>query len=180
MEQNIEKILFTEKQIQQAVKKLGEQLTADYHDKNPLVVGILSGATPFMVDLIRQMDCFLEIDFMDVSSYGDDTESSGNVKIIKDIGSDVAGRHVLIIEDIVDSGNTAKALIDLFASRSTASTKLCSLLDKSERRVVDIKPDYVGISTPNEFVVGYGLDYKQQYRNLPYIGVLKPAVYQED
>ena len=178
MDNDIEKILFTSEDIKAAVQKLGQKLTEDYQDKNPVVVGILRGAAPFMIDLIRAMDCYMEIDFMAVSSYGDDTESSGTVKIIKDLDTDVTDRHVLIVEDIIDSGRTAQALRKLFAAKNAASVKICSLLDKPERREVDVQADYVGINTPNEFVVGYGLDFRQQYRNLPYIGVLKPEVYQ--
>jgi len=178
MDNDIEKILFTSEDIKTAVQKLGQKLTEDYQDKNPVVVGILRGAAPFMIDLIRAMDCYMEIDFMAVSSYGDGTESSGTVKIIKDLDTDVTNRHVLIIEDIIDSGRTAQALRKLFAAKNAASVKICSLLDKPERREVEAQADYVGIDTPNEFVVGYGLDFRQQYRNLPYIGVLKPEVYQ--
>lgn len=178
MDNDIEKILFTNEDIKTAVQKLGQKLTEDYQDKNPVVVGILRGAAPFMIDLIRAMDCYMEIDFMAVSSYGDDTESSGTVKIIKDLDTDVTDRHVLIVEDIIDSGRTAQALRKLFAAKNTASIKICSLLDKPERREVEAQADYVGIDTPNKFVVGYGLDFRQQYRNLPYIGVLKPEVYQ--
>ena len=178
MHNDIETILFTNDDIARAVARLGQQLSQEYADKNPLVVGILRGAAPFMIDLVRAMDCMLEIDFMDVSSYGDELTSTGNVRILKDLDTDVAGRHVLLVEDIVDTGHTAQALFDLFAKRQTASTKLCTLLDKLERRTVDVQADYIGIPTPNEFVVGYGLDYRQHYRNLPYIGVLKPAVYQ--
>lgn len=178
MDNDIEKILFTSEDIKAAVQKLGQKLTEDYQDKNPVVVGILRGAAPFMIDLIRAMDCYMEIDFMAVSSYGDDTESSGTVKIIKDLDTDVTNRHVLIVEDIIDSGRTAQALRKLFAAKNAASVKICSLLDKPERREVEVQADYVGINTPNEFVVGYGLDFRQQYRNLPYIGVLKPEVYQ--
>ena len=177
MDNDIEKILFTSEDIKTAVQKLGQKLTEDYQDKNPVVVGILRGAAPFMIDLIRAMDCYMEIDFMAVSSYGDDTESSGMVKIIKDLDTDVTDRHVLIVEDIIDSGRTAQALRKLFAAKNAASVKICSLLDKPERREVETQADYVGINTPNEFVVGYGLDFRQQYRNLPYIGVLKPEVY---
>ncbi len=178
MDNDIEKILFTSEDIKTAVQKLGQKLTEDYQDKNPVVVGILRGAAPFMIDLIRAMDCYMEIDFMAVSSYGDDMESSGTVKIIKDLDTDVTDRHVLIVEDIIDSGRTAQALRRLFAAKNAGSVKICSLLDKPERREVEVQADYVGINTPNEFVVGYGLDFRQQYRNLPYIGVLKPEVYQ--
>ena len=179
MDKDIEKILFTNEEIKTAVQKLGKKLTEDYQDKNPVVVGILRGAAPFMIDLIQAMDCYMEIDFMAVSSYGDDTKSSGSVKIIKDLDTDVTNRHVLIVEDIIDSGRTAQALRELFAAKNAASVKICSLLDKPARREVDTEADHVGIDMPNEFVVGYGLDFRQQYRNLPYIGVLKPEVYQD-
>ena len=179
MDNDIEKILFTSEDIKTAVQKLGQKLTKDYQDKNPVVVGILRGAAPFMIDLVRAMDCYLEIDFIDVSSYGDATESSGAVTILKDIDSDVTGRHVLLVEDIVDTGRTLEKLLELFSGRGAASVKVCSLLDKPERRIANVTADYVGLSVPNEFVVGYGLDFRQQYRNLPYIGVLKPEIYQD-
>ena len=178
MDQDIEKILFTNKEIQTTIQKLGQILTEDYRDKNPLVIGVLRGAAPFMIDLVRAMDCYMEIDFIDVSSYGDTTESSGAVTILKDIDSDVTGRHILLVEDIVDTGRTLEKLLELFSGRGAASIKVCSLLDKPERRIANVAADYVGLSVPNEFVVGYGLDFCQQYRNLPYIGVLKPEIYQ--
>ncbi len=178
MNQDIAKILVTTEQINNAVAQLGRELTAEYRDKNPLVIGILRGAAPFMIDLVRAMDCYLEIDFIDVSSYGDATESSGAVTILKDIDSDVTGRHILLVEDIVDTGRTLEKLLELFSCRGAASIKVCSLLDKPERRITNVTADYVGLSVPNEFVVGYGLDFRQQYRNLPYIGVLKPEIYQ--
>lgn len=177
MHQDIATILVTTEQINDAVARLGRELTNEYRDKNPLVIGVLRGAAPFMIDLVRAMDCYMEIDFIDVSSYGDATESSGAVTILKDIDSDVTGRHILLVEDIVDTGRTLEKLLELFASRGAASVKVCSLLDKPERRIANVA-DYVGLSVPNEFVVGYGLDFRQQYRNLPYIGVLKPEVYQ--
>lgn len=178
MKNDIATVLVTSGQIQQAVEKLGRQLTAEYQSKNPLVIGVLRGAAPFMVDLIRTMDCPLEIDFIDVSSYGEATESSGTVTILKDVDSQVAGRHVLLIEDIVDTGQTLQKLLELFNARGAATVKVCSLLDKPERRIAPVQADYVGLTIPNEFVVGYGLDFRQHYRNLPYIGVLKPEVYQ--
>lgn len=178
MNQDIAKILVTTEQINNAVAQLGRELTAEYRDKNPLVIGVLHGAAPFMIDLVRAMDCYMEIDFIDVSSYGDATESSGAVTILKDIDSDVTGRHILLVEDIVDTGRTLERLLELFAGRGAASIKVCSLLDKPERSIANVTADYVGLSVPNEFVVGYGLDFRQQYRNLPYIGVLRPEVYQ--
>lgn len=177
MNNDIEKVLYSTEEIRQVVSRLGAQLADEYQDKNPLVVGILRGSAPFMMDLVRAMDCYLEIDFMDVSSYGDELESSGNVRILKDLDTDVTGRHVLLVEDIVDSGRTLAKLLELFTARHAASVKVCTLLDKPERRVVDVQADYVGLTVPNEFVVGYGLDYRQQYRHLPYVGVLKAEVY---
>ena len=167
-----------DRELAEAVKRLGEAITRDYQDKEILVVGILRGASLFMADVIRQIDCYLEIDFMDVSSYGTATESSGEVKIIKDLDTSVEGKHVLIVEDIIDTGRTLQYLINLLKVRKAASIKICSLLDKPSRRIMtDVIVDYVGVKVPNEFVVGYGLDYEQKYRNLPYIGVLKESIY---
>lgn len=180
MNNDIAKILYSKEEIAEVVARLGAELAAEYHGKNPLVVGVLRGSAPFMMDLVRAMDCYLEIDFMDVSSYGDALESSGNVRIVKDLDTDVRGRHVLLVEDIVDSGRTLEKLLELFSARHAASVKVCTLLDKPERRAVNVAADYVGLTAPNEFVVGYGLDYQQHYRNLPYVGVLKPEVYQEN
>ena len=181
LEQDIKEVLVTREEIQEAVERLGKQLTEEYKDKEVVVVGILRGASIFMADIVREMDVYLDIDFMDVSSYGTAFESSGEVKIIKDLDTHLEGRHVLVVEDIIDTGRTLKYLVDLFKYRKAASVKVCTLLDKPARRVVkDIIADYVGLEVPDEFVVGYGLDYNQQYRNLPYIGVLKPEVYQKD
>ena len=178
LEKDIERVLVTEEELAEAVKRLGEAITRDYQDKEILVVGILRGASLFMADVIRQIDCYLEIDFMDVSSYGTATESSGEVKIIKDLDTSVEGKHVLIVEDIIDTGRTLQYLINLLKVRKAASIKICSLLDKPSRRIMtDVIVDYVGVKVPNEFVVGYGLDYEQKYRNLPYIGVLKESIY---
>jgi len=141
---------------------------------------VLKGAVPFMADIVREMDCYLEIDFMDVSSYGNAMISSGEVKIVKDLDTNVEGRDLLIVEDIIDSGRTLAYLVDLFKYRKAKSVEIVTLLDKPEGRVVDIEADYIGFDVPNEFVVGYGLDYAEQYRNLPYVGVLKPSVYQSN
>jgi len=178
LDKDIEKILITREQIQMRCAELGKQLTEEYQDKTPLVVGVLKGAVPFMADIVREMDCYLEIDFLDVSSYGNATVSSGEVKIEKDLNTSVEGRDILIVEDIIDSGLTLGYLVDLLKYRKAKSVKIVTLLDKQEGRVVPIEADYVGFDVPNEFVVGYGLDYIQQYRNLPYVGVLKPSVYQ--
>ena len=178
LEKDIERVLVTEEELAEAVKRLGEAITRDYQGKEVLVVGILRGASLFMADVIRQIDCYLEIDFMDVSSYGTATESSGEVKIIKDLDTSVEGKHVLIVEDIIDTGRILQYLINLLKVRKAASIKICSLLDKPSRRIMtDVIVDYVGVKVPNEFVVGYGLDYEQKYRNLPYIGVLKESIY---
>lgn len=177
MREDIEKILITEQQIIEKTKELGVQLTKDYKGRNPLAVGVLKGAMIFMADLLRSIDTYVEMDFMDVSSYGNSTTSSGEVKIIKDLDTSVEGRDILIIEDIIDSGLTLSYLVDLFRYRKAKSIKIVTLLDKPSGRKKDIQADYVGFVVPNEFVVGYGLDYAEKYRNLPYIGVLKKEVY---
>lgn len=180
LEKDIEKVLITREEIQKRSAELGAELTKEYADKNPLVVGILKGAIPFMADIVREIDTYLELDFMDVSSYGNQMVSSGEVKILKDLDINVEGRDLLIVEDIIDSGRTLGYLVDLFKYRKANSVKIVTLLDKPEGRVVDITADYVGFNVPNEFVVGYGLDYAEAYRNLPYVGVLKPEVYQSN
>lgn len=180
LDKDIEKILITREEIQNRCSELGKELTEIYKDKNPLVVGVLKGAVPFMADIVREMDCHLELDFMDVSSYGNATISSGEVKILKDLDTNVEGRDMLIVEDIIDSGRTLAYLVDLFKYRKAKSVKIVTLLDKPEGRVVKIDADYIGFDVTNEFVVGYGLDYAEQYRNLPYVGVLKPSVYQSN
>ncbi|QTN01284.1 hypoxanthine phosphoribosyltransferase [Sediminibacillus dalangtanensis] len=177
MNNDIEKVLISEEEIKQKCQELGERLTKEYEGKFPLAVGVLKGAMPFMSDILRAMDTHLEMDFMDVSSYGGETRSSGEVKIVKDLDTKVEGRDLLIIEDIIDSGLTLSYLVDLFKYRKANSIKIVTLLDKPEGRKVDIKADVVGFHVPNEFVVGYGLDYKERYRNLPYVGVLKPKIY---
>ncbi|OCA80691.1 hypoxanthine phosphoribosyltransferase [Bacillus sp. FJAT-27225] len=177
MKNDIKEILISEEDIQEKTRKLAAQLTEDYHDKFPLAIGVLKGAMPFMGDLLKKMDCYLEMDFMDVSSYGNSTVSSGEVKILKDLDTSVEGRDLLIIEDIIDSGLTLSYLVELFRYRKAKSIRIVTLLDKPTGRKVDIKADYIGFVVPDAFVVGYGLDYAEKYRNLPYIGVLKPEVY---
>ncbi len=177
LNQDIEKVLISEEEIQEKIKDLGKQLTDEYHDKFPLAIGVLKGAMPFMADLLKRVDAYMEMDFMDVSSYGNSTVSSGEVKIVKDLDTKVEGRDILIIEDIIDSGLTLSYLVELFRYRKAKSIKIVTLLDKPSGRKADIKADYVGFLVPDEFVVGYGLDYAEKYRNLPYIGVLKPEVY---
>ncbi|AKF93616.1 hypoxanthine phosphoribosyltransferase [Brevibacillus laterosporus] len=177
MNNDIKEIMLSKEEIDQKVKELGKILADEYRDKNPLVICILKGAVVFMADLLREMDIKCEMDFMAVSSYGNSTESSGVVRILKDLDTTVQNRHVLIVEDIMDSGLTLSHLVELLKQRHAASVKVVTLLNKPERRKVDISPDYSGFTIPDEFVVGYGLDYAETYRNLPYIGVLKPEVY---
>ncbi|MDF2947871.1 MAG: hypoxanthine-guanine phosphoribosyltransferase [Bacillales bacterium] len=177
MKQDIERILIDEKEIETMINKLGAQITSDYKDRFPLVIGVLKGALPFMSDLIKKIDTYIEIDFMDVSSYGNSTKSSGEVKIIKDLNTSVEGRDILIVEDIIDTGLTLSYLVDLFKYRKAKSVKIVTLLDKPSGRKVDLGADYLGFQVPDAFVVGYGLDYAEKYRNLPYIGVLKPEIY---
>ena len=178
MQNDIEKILVSEEEIQKRTQELGAELSAEYKDKNPLVVGILKGAIPFLSDLTKAMDVKLEMDFMDVSSYGSAMVSSGEVKILKDLDTNVEGRNILIVEDIIDSGRTLSYIIDMFKYRKAKSIKIVTLLDKPKGRVVPLEADYVGFLVPNEFVVGYGLDFIEHYRNCPYIGVLKPEIYE--
>lgn len=180
LEKDIERTLISREDIHTKTQELGKQIAADYADKNPLVIGILKGAVPFMADLVRAIDIHLEMDFMDVSSYGEALVSSGEVKIIKDLDTNVAGRDILIVEDIIDSGRTLRYLVDLFKYRQAKSVKIATLLDKPEGRVVELTPDYSGFLVPNEFVVGFGLDYKENYRNLPFVGVLKPEIYESN
>lgn len=177
LEKDILEILLTEEQIQEKTNELGAKLTADYADQFPLAIGILKGAMPFMSDLMKRVDTYIEMDYMDVSSYGNATVSSGEVKIVKDLNTSVEGRDILIIEDIIDSGMTLSYLVDLFKYRKAKSIKIVTLLDKPTGRKVNLEADYVGFIVPDAFVVGYGLDYAEKYRNLPYVGVLKKEVY---
>ncbi|RXT09017.1 hypoxanthine phosphoribosyltransferase [Ammoniphilus sp. CFH 90114] len=177
MQNEIQEILLSEEVIQAKIAELGQIISEEYKDRNPLIICVLKGAAPFMSDLIKRITIHMEMDFMAVSSYGASTVSSGEVRIIKDLDASVEGRHVLIVEDIIDSGLTLNYLHDLLHRRKAGSVKIITLLDKPHRRKVDIKPDYCGFEVPDEFVVGYGLDYAERYRNLPYIGILKPEVY---
>jgi len=177
LEKDIKKVMISHDEIVDAAKKLGAQLTKDYKDKNPILVGVLKGSVPFMAELIKHIDTHVELDFMVVSSYHGGTSSSGVINIKKDVDQDVSGRHVLFIEDIIDTGQTLKSLRDMFKDRNVASVKIATLLDKPEGRVVEIEADYTCFTIPNEFVVGYGLDYNENYRNIPYVGVLKEEVY---
>jgi hypoxanthine phosphoribosyltransferase len=177
MHQDIEEILISEEQLHQKVVELGAQITHDYQGKNLLLLGTLKGAVPFIADLARTIELPLEIDYMAVASYGDSTQSSGIVRIIKDLEGPVDQKHILIIEDIIDSGLTLHYLIDLLTRRHPLSLRICSLLNKERERLRNVPVDYSGFVIPDKFVVGYGLDYAQRYRNLPYVGILKPTVY---
>lgn len=177
MRNDIEKILKTETEIKEKIKQLGEQISKDYEGKNPVMICILKGGIVFLSDLMRNISIQVELDFMSLSSYGDSTKSSGVVRIKKDIDVDISNRDVIIVEDIVDSGLTLKYLNEYFMQHNPASVKICTLLDKPKAHKIDIKIDYVGFEVGNEFVVGYGLDYAQKYRNLPYIGILKKEIY---
>jgi len=179
VENNIEKVLLSEKQIQAKVLEMAEILTKEYADKDPVFVGVLKGVVIFFADIVRRINIPCEIDFMCLSSYGG-TNSTGNVAVKKDLSVDIKGRHVVILEDIYDTGNSLAFLHQYLLNREPASLKICTLLDKPERRKpgITLQPEMVGFTIPNEFVVGYGLDFNEHYRNLPYIGVLKPEAYQ--
>lgn len=178
MDEDILKVLVTEEQLKAKVQELGEQITRDYEGKNLLLVSILKGSVVFMADIMRAIKVPNAIDFMVVSSYGGaNTTTTGLVKIIKDLDNDLTGKDVLIVEDILDTGVTLSKLVPMLEMRHPNSVKICAILDKPERRKADIHADYLGFQVPDEFVVGYGLDYDEKYRNLPYVGVLKPEVY---
>lgn len=180
MENSIKQILLTEEEIQNRIRELGEILTEEYAGKNPIVVGVLKGVVVFYADMIRHIKVPCEMDFMCVSSY-QGTNSTGRTMISKDLNNDIHGRHVLILEDIFDTGNSLQFICNHLKNKEPASLKICTLLDKPERRKpgVQVKCDWVGFTIPNEFVVGYGLDYNEHYRNLPYVGILKPEVYEK-
>ncbi|MCD7749401.1 MAG: hypoxanthine phosphoribosyltransferase [Oscillospiraceae bacterium] len=177
MREDLETIFASEEELQARVRALGAQITRDYQGKTPLFVGVLKGCFIFMADLVRACDVKCTVDFMVVSSYGDGTTSTGAVKIVKDLSENVEGRDIIIVEDILDSGNTLSYLKKYMEARKPASIRIVTLMDKPDRRTADVTADYVGFEIPDAFVVGYGLDYQQQYRNLPYIGVLKPEIY---
>ena len=177
MDQDIAEVLLDAETIRARIAELGAQLAADYRGKEVVMIGILKGAVVFYADLARAMDLRLKMDFMGISSYGDAQKTSGIVRITKDVDTSITGKHVIIAEDIMDSGLTLSYLLRLLRERKPASVRICCLLDKPERRECDITPDYCGFIIPNRVVVGYGLDYMGLYRNLPYVGVLKPEVY---
>ncbi|MFF2020051.1 MULTISPECIES: hypoxanthine phosphoribosyltransferase [Paenibacillus] len=177
MQNDIKEVLISEEEIQQKIKELGTVLSKEYAGRNPLVICVLKGAFIFMADLVKVITVPLEMDFMAVSSYGASTKSSGVVKIIKDLDVSVEGRDVLIVEDIIDSGLTLSYLIELLRNRNAKSVSVVTLFDKPAGRTVNLEAEYTGFVLPDEFVVGYGLDYAERYRNLPYVGVLKPEIY---
>lgn len=179
MHQDVEKILVTEEELNAIAHRLAKQITKDYEGKKLLLVGVLKGSIYFFTDLTRYIDLPCNIDFIQASSYGAGTVSSGNIQIIKDIADDLTGFDVLLVEDILDTGNTLKYIHDMLSKRNPESIGVVTLLDKPARRIADIKADYVGVDVPDAFVVGYGLDYDQYYRNLPYIGVLKKSIYEK-
>ncbi|CAH0416514.1 Hypoxanthine-guanine phosphoribosyltransferase [Periweissella fabaria] len=177
MNNDIERVLYSEADIAAAAQRIGAQLAHDYAGKTPILLSVLKGAILWTVDVMRAMDEYAEIEFIDVSSYHGGVESAGSITLKTDLTTDVKGRDIIILEDIVDTGRTLKYMIELLKQRGANSIKVASLLDKKEGRVVEIDVDYIGFDVPNEFVVGYGLDYKDLYRNLPYVGVLKPEIY---
>lgn len=177
LDSDILKVFYSEEQLKEKVSELGAKITKDYQGKSPVLVSVLRGSYIFMADLTRAIDLPCTVDFMSVSSYGSGTTSSGQVKIIKDLSEPIEGKDLIIVEDILDSGNTLYYLRNVLSARHPASISICTLLDKPERRIKPIQADYSGFEVPDAFVVGYGLDYAEKYRNLPYIGVLKPEVY---
>lgn len=179
MNEDIGEILFSAGQIADIVNRIGGQISSDYEGKNLIMVSVLKGSLIFMADLMRAITIPCSIDFLSVSSYGAGTTTTGEVRILKDLDISLEGKDVLVVEDILDSGMTLSFLLKSLKARYPNSIRLCTLLDKPERRRVDIKADYVGMQVPDKFIVGYGLDYAEKYRNLPYIGVLKPEIYTE-
>ena len=180
MHNDIKEILISSEQIQNRIQELGKELLRDYADKTPVFVGVLKGVVVFYADMIRAFDAHCQLDFMQVSSYHG-TQSTGNVVVRQDVKTDLKDRHVVILEDILDTGRSLQFVCDHLRAKGVASLKICTLLDKPDGRLpeIDLQADYVGFTVPNEFVVGYGLDYDEMYRNLPYVGILKPEVYQK-
>jgi len=177
MKNYIKEVLVSEEQLQQRVSEIGKKISEDYKDKDLMLVGVLKGAFMFMSDLAKNIDIPLTIDFMAVSSYGNSTESSGVVRILKDLETSIEGKDILIVEDIIDTGLTLSYLVKNLKSRGASSVKICTLLDKPERRLVDVELEYKGFDIPDEFVVGYGIDFAEGYRNLPYVCILKENAY---
>ena len=174
---DIQEVLFSEEQLKNRVREIAQRITADYQGKEIMLISVLRGSFVFMADLCRAIDLPCTLDFMAVSSYGKGTKSSGQVQITKDLSEDISDRHIIVVEDILDSGNTLSYLLKILENRHPASIRLCTLLDKPDRRVKPVEVHYSGFTIPDAFVVGYGLDYAEKYRNLPYIGILKPRVY---
>ncbi len=179
MHKDVKQILYTEEELRRRVKELGSQITADYYGRRPMLISVLRGSYIFMADLTRAINLDLTVDFMVVSSYGAGTVSSGQVEIKKDLSDSIEGRDLIIVEDILDSGNTLYYLLEVLRARKPASIRLCTLMDKPERRTKPITADYAGFTIPDAFIVGYGLDFNERYRNLPYVGVLKESVYEK-
>ena len=177
LEKDIQEVLFSQQQLEERVDQIAQEITRDYAGKEIVLISVLRGSFVFMADLCRAIDLPCTLDFMAVSSYGKGTKSSGQVQITKDLSEDITDRHIIVVEDILDSGNTLSYLLKVLEQRSPASIRLCTLLDKPERRVKPVEVHYSGFTIPDAFVVGYGLDYAEHYRNLPYIGILKPEVY---
>ena len=180
LEKDIDHILFSEEQLKARVREIAGQIDRDFAGKEPMLISVLRGSFIFMADLMRSITLPCTVDFMAVSSYGAGTTSSGQVKITKDLSESIEGRDIIVVEDILDSGNTLSYLLQILQARHPASMKLCTLLDKPDRRIKPVHVDYSGFSIPDKFVVGYGLDFAEKYRNLPYIGVLKPCVYEAE
>lgn len=178
MKNDIQSVLFSQEELEAIVKRLGSQISEDYKGKNLLLVSILKGSIVFMSDIMRSITLPCRIDFMAVSSYGSGINSSGNVKIIKDLDISLEGYDLLIVEDILDSGRTLSSLMEILSTRKPKSIEICTLFDKPERREADVYAKYIGAEVPDAFIVGYGLDYDEKYRNLPYVGVLKPEIYE--
>lgn len=178
MDRDILKVLFSEEQIRARIQEMGDELYEEFRDRDPLFVGVLKGCFLFMADIVRACPVKSEVEFIAVSSYGNATQSSGNVQITRDLQHDITGRDLIVVEDILDSGNTLYFLKNYFLAKGAASVTVVTLLDKPERREKPIHADHVGFTAPNEFVVGYGLDFRQKYRNMRYIGVLKPELYE--
>lgn len=175
---DVQEILITREELGKRIKELGQQISEDYEGKDLMLIGVLKGSVPFMADLLKEITIHCTMDFMAVSSYGSGTQSSGVVRILKDLDSNIADKNVLIVEDIIDTGYTLKYLIENLKSRKPADVKICCLLDKPDRRKVELEIGYTGFKIPDAFVIGYGLDYAEKYRNLPFIGVLKKEVYE--
>ncbi len=179
LEQDVEKVLISEEELKRRIAEMGRQITQEYQGELLTIVGILKGASIFFADLARSIDLPLQMDFMSVSSYGTEATSSGVVKIIKDLDADVTGRHILLVEDIIDTGITLAYLRDYLSNRGAKSVKICTLLDKPSRREKAVQVDYIGFTMPDEFIIGYGIDYAENYRNLPYVASLKRSVYEK-